>query len=138
VRSDQLNRIDAALKRGFDFLAGDPITLVSPQNVEYDLVCIMYDTKLEGVEVESFGMVEDGLREVLFLKEYLTDESIDLDSTWYFLIDGERWDFAPKSPIMEKVVPLYGLQNMIVCYLTKAAEVEATEQTATWGWNTSV
>jgi len=138
VRTDQLNRIDAALKRGFDLLAGDEIIAVSPESVQHTLLCVMYDTLREGLGVESTGIVEDGLREILLFTEYLVDEGIDLDATWHFLIDGERWDFAPKMPIMEKVVPLYGLQNMIVCYLTKAAEVEATEQTATWGWNTSV
>jgi len=135
LRPDQVARIDSALLKGYDFSAGDVVTIVDGEN-RYDVTCINYDLEaIEGLEVASMGLANDGAREVVFTKRDITAGPGSLLPTMWFEINGERWDFRESAKIQDAVVPLGGLQNLIVVQLTKAAELNKTNAQASWEWS---
>lgn len=137
MRQDQIDRVDAALKKGYDTLAGDELIHVTSEGVQTQLLVLMYDLEFdrrEGLVVQSVGVMNDGIRELIFLKHYLATEGVVLEPTDHWIIDSERWDFIPNNPIMEAIVPMGGLHNMVVCWVTRAAAINQTAQSAEWSW----
>jgi hypothetical protein len=133
LRPDQVERVDAGIQKGFRLLAGDIVTIVNGDS-DIDVTCIMYDLETgEGLTVDAAGIRSDVIREILILTTDISD--FNFSPECHFIIDGERWDLVSGDPIMSAVVPIGGLHNMTICWVTRATEIEKTDTEGTWGWN---
>lgn len=135
MRPDQVDRIEAALKKGFDVLAGDLITIINEDQTEVNVLSILYDLdEGDGLMLDQAGMRAIGIREVIFLKEYLDAQGVTLLPTKRFRIDGDLWDFYEDESIQLKVVPIGGAHNIAVCRLRRSAEEDQSTAGSSWGF----
>ena len=124
----QIQQIREGFERGYRLIAGDTVVHVNGSNGKQTTVlAIAYDqgTK-EGLSIDDGGMLNKGVRDVLFLTSYLAANGITLVETDWFLIDGERWDFLEDAPIQRAVVPIAGIHNLILVSLRRAIELKQT------------
>jgi hypothetical protein len=129
MRPSQITRIERALERGFNVIAGDFVVYHAPDGTETGLLTIMYDDereKLPGLIIDQAGERAQSERELVFLEPYLVDRDVELDPAGYFLIMGKRWDFAKNEQIKECQVPIAGIHNIIVVRVRYAVELEST------------
>jgi hypothetical protein len=140
----QLNKIRAAIERGYKFLAGDPVQLHHATGTGgactvwsiHDLVAIYYDIDMErvgGLAVDEAGLRDITVRELLVLKSDIP--GIEIGPADWFEIEGEHWDLFKKYPIQSKVAPLGGLQNIFSVWVRRNTELTHTDADARWGFD---
>lgn len=115
-------------------IAGDFVEYHAPDGTETGLLTIMYDDerdKVGGLVVDQAGVREQSERELVFLEPYLAARNVELDPAGYFLILGQKWDFAEKEQIKKCQVPIAGIQSIIVVRVRYAIEQESTSACGT-------
>lgn len=140
MRTDQLERIDAAFERGiFDVLAGDYVTYVAPSGKEYpDLLCVLNNLTLEnksGLIVDEAGLRQQAIIEMLFSKKRLAEKGVSLSVAGHWIIDNKRFDFAEKEEILDKLNAVGGLHNLVSVRVRESAEINQTAPGAAWGYD---
>ena len=140
MRTDQLDRIDAAFERGiFDTLAGDHVTYVAPSGKEYpNLLCVLNNLKLEnrpGLIVDEAGLRQQAVIELLFSKKRLTAAGVNLNVAGHWIIDDKRFDFAENEEILDKLNAVGGLHNLVSVRVRESAEINQTTPGAAWGYD---
>jgi hypothetical protein len=123
---DEIAEIRNGLDEVFEEVAGDAVILVDEEGVQTALTCIAEDLAKsegdEGLEIDSSGMRSGLNKRLYFLKKELAAKGVELNVTQYFLIDGERWDYAEDFPLRKDIVPLAGIHNMIEVIVRLAVE----------------
>jgi hypothetical protein len=143
LRADQKKRIKAALEKGlFGILAGDYVTYVDADGKEYkDLLCICHNLVAEGrrqgIIVDHSGIREQGILEILFSKDRLASARVNIEPDGYFIIDGERYDFAKGEEIQDRVNSVGGIHNLLIVRVRRAAELIHSAKTSDWDFDLS-
>lgn len=141
MRADQKKRIKAAFEKGlFGVLAGDYVTYVAPDGKQYkDLLCICHNLvaegRREGIIVDHTGIREQGILEMVFSKDRLATAGVTVDLDGYWIIDGERHDFAKDEEIQDRVNSVGGLHNLLIVRVRRAAELNQSAPTSEWGFD---
>ena len=136
----QIARIDAAYEKMFDVLANDNVTYVSPTGVQTDLICILYNLKLEnkpGLIVDSGGIRDQVELEMLHSKKRVAAKGVTVDVTGHWIIDGLRYDFADREELQKYLNPVGGLQNLLAVRVRESAEINQAAPAAQWGFDTT-
>lgn len=137
MRADQKARVAAAIEKGYYVIAGDAVTWVPKSGSQKTLLTIQYDLGFgEGLGVDNAGILNRGVRELIFLTSYLTAQGVTISPDGYFMINNVRWDFDENEPIQDAVVPIAGIHNLLVCRVRRAVEVAQTSSGTTWSWGT--
>lgn len=136
MRQDQIDRIEAAFQKGYDVLAGDYVQYVAPDDTTYDLLTIMEDVERnEGLQIDEVGLRSGGIRELLFLRDYLDAQSVVFEPDGHFVILGERWDFVEKLPIQDHINSVGGIHNLVLVWVRRAVELNQSQSGSSWGYD---
>jgi len=130
MRDDQKQRVEAALERGFRFMAGDPATYTDPEGEEHELIGMREDVDTsdnEGLLIGPSGMRLIELEKLTFLTADLEAAGVTLQVSGHFTLDGYRYDFAKDKPILAHQVPIAGIQNVVTVRLRRATERKAAQ-----------
>lgn len=127
------SRIENAINRVLDLLAGDEITVIKKNGTEFTLNAIVYDYQWDGVEAEKYGLIEHTIKTVIISKAQLKLLGKTISKTDRFKYNGELFTHTRNRPISDDNVPLAGIQNVLILYLIRLEEKEISEED-TWGW----
>ena len=80
--------------------------------------------------MDEGGLLDKGVRQILFLTSYLEAQKVALTEMDWFKIGGDRWDFVEDAPIQRAVVPIAGVHSLIIVTVRRAVELkQASTQT---------
>ena len=138
ISANQKEQIANAIEGAVTLLADDQITHVSSDTgVSTEITCMLYDSLIEakeGISVDRGGIKDQDIREVVIAKSELAGKEITINVADYFVIEGERWDFAEKDKIQTRLVPILGIHNIVRIRLRRAVEINKTLGGESFAW----
>jgi hypothetical protein len=120
------------LESTFDAVANKTISCVT-DTVILNYKAIVHDEvsriKRESLEINNDGGIlnQNSKRVILLTRDVLASGLPALDSSWYFLIAGKRYDFSTKEPFCDVDTTPFADADQIfsVFYVRRAEEIES-------------
>jgi len=120
----------------WELIAGDLVTHVTTGGTQTPLLTIMDDAMVgEGMLFDPAGIRDQNSRDLCFLKTYLTANSVSIEPTDHYLINGERWDYVENVPLKDATNPLGGIQDVVIVRVRRAAELNHSDAGTNWGFS---